>query len=936
METGHFALSIYDSQLYPLRRARVATRIMAIVIASRLETESSESLFQDVDRLSAVGYWAEDIQLAKYQYEMTAIAHVMRALRAYHSASTPATVVEDATRTALESIRQLIIPPSTPVSPPKTQPVPARQPLGKLTTMRAPPRPGARPATGRVVSETVKRTAPVGPRSVSKPAKLPASPKQQANMAAPVPVFEDLARLSTLLEALTSLLGMLGLVFLKIDSLRVLRIIERHSSDRSDDYIRHSAQLATEYSRLGKHSRARSVLAQALKLAADRPGTSPHVLVQLHLRRCISVTAAGDLDQAAASFAEAERVASLVSTSNPGSHREKAINRSEEIERAALARQALAAMALAEDDAAPAVMLSAAAVRLRLRAVDVICRIAPSLATPSIVKEDVFTAPPLKTGADQPAKDDNPSQSARAPPFAGKHLNGAQWQVGQAYLDAALDLADLLASRGSINDCEFYLRQVAQVASTVKSSVYIARTAARSADLRYRMRRLEESTNKLGEASTALSSSRGPDSVDVERIRGDLFIRQDLTDEASGAFDLALEGISGLSEEFATIENIIASPERQTLKLSTSVNQLSSSMGALRLSGSSNEPLLPATLGLVLRHQAWMSHATDPSAFQSALLRLQALSESSDQLLFEGKLALSEAFNQFKTDLFMSSLTESTIALPMGASGRKVQDRLSSRQNIQIVLHRAETCFQSALELASKSGRVEDIRHALLSLTLLCTFQTSLGMGSSVITANAASILAATPSITLSREMIEAIDFKFLDTDVDDRLWPRRVCPKRLHDADEEAKTLREYWDAVRSRYASTTFDSANYDLSLLPADWAVVSINVTDDKNTMFISRHQNGHEPLVFCLPLDRQGRREGDDDIFTFEAAQAELADIISCSDRGARTAKDVADTQEAKLAWWNERTQLDKRMRILLETIEFCWLGAFKVSLQCSLG
>jgi hypothetical protein len=119
--------------------------------------------------------------------------------------------------------------------------------------------------------------------------------------------------------------------------------------------------------------------------------------------------------------------------------------------------------------------------------------------------------------------------------------------------------------------------------------------------------------------------------------------------------------------------------------------------------------------------------------------------------------------------------------------------------------------------------------------------------------------------------------------------------------------------------------------LSSVPPDWAVISINVTEDHNTMFISRHQRNHQPLVFCLPLDRQGRREGEDeaDLFTFDTAAHEMEDIIRSSNDSARNAKNV-ETREQKAAWWEERYGLDKRMEEMLLNMEFVWLGPFKVS------
>lgn len=188
--------------------------------------------------------------------------------------------------------------------------------------------------------------------------------------------------------------------------------------------------------------------------------------------------------------------------------------------------------------------------------------------------------------------------------------------------------------------------------------------------------------------------------------------------------------------------------------------------------------------------------------------------------------------------------------------------------------------------------------------------------------------------------MLEAIEGKFYDYKLNDKDWPKLDKPssdaKPASDLDDEDVLndlpLRSHWQNVKSRYLTNSHLSPTksaYDLSSLPLNWTVLSISVTEDRNTMFISRHQNGHDPLVFVLPLDRQNKRDPQADLFTFDDGIEELKDIVASSDESSRTAK-FRVTKEEKLDWWATRHALDARMKALVENVEYCWLGAFKVS------
>lgn len=211
-------------------------------------------------------------------------------------------------------------------------------------------------------------------------------------------------------------------------------------------------------------------------------------------------------------------------------------------------------------------------------------------------------------------------------------------------------------------------------------------------------------------------------------------------------------------------------------------------------------------------------------------------------------------------------------------------------------------------------------------------------------------------AITLQREVLEVVEHKFPDLATQDDLqWPVMTPngsvmppPKRKprarfvsFDDDEEEDNLeessdsilRKYWDSIATKYRTQVCDAPSLAMARidsLPPSWTVVSISITEDHNTMFVTRQRPGKEPLMFCIPLkERRENVDEEDEYLGYDAAVFELKEIIRLSDEGTRQAQTVRNDRSARTAWWANRTALDERMKSLLENIEFCWLGAFKV-------
>ncbi|WRT66903.1 uncharacterized protein IL334_003868 [Kwoniella shivajii] len=956
LEIADAILEVYGDE-YPIRRLRLLAKMMSTILTSGQAMDRLPPLVEEVDRLSDRTDLCEDNSLSPFKSEYISYTLILRAMQAYHTSPHPSMEVIESSKKAVENLRGIVLPPTKlstlgPSTESADNAPKKKVPLGRSTTTKAVP---ARPTRGtsRTVSEP-KKVVGKKPLAKSTTATVANKSKRRSSIILPL-VFDDLKRLTRLLGSLATLLGLLGHSLQQIEALKLLRAFQRNREDLVDDYVLRSAQLATEYQKLGKISRAGLVFSQAQKVMDNSNAlVSTSVKVELGLRYASYLAFKGDFMKAQEVYSEAAIMESETEASKIVSSMAKAVERCEKLERTAWARRAAASIYAAQGNAAAAITHLSASFRLFIRAADAICRLAPNQASaePSnpISEDDPFSAPPpqakksVADAADEPSKDSKIAVPSQTTHFSGKHLHALQWRIASSLLTTTFDVANALAYRGTVRDTQYFLNIAGNIAESVKSDVIKARVGAKEAELFFRMRKWDEMGEKLELAAASLNTIEGPDMIDLNVLKGDLYSRTEMVEEAEVVFQTTSKEIEGLDRVFVANEAVLPTPKKNVL-LTASTSSVRASLTNSKIP-QGREPILPTTLAHVLRQHAWLlKEAGSKEECEELLLQIKGLPSSTqtkaDELLLEGRIALHEAFNTFKTDLFMSSLTESAVAMPMGAPTKRVVDRQSTRQSIQSVLTRAEEAFLSALSLVSGSGKIEDIRQACLALALLRAFQTSLGQGSEEVTAAAAGMLASSSSITLHRELLEAIESKFVDAASVSLEWHSFSCPTAetkmdgddsieicTEDLDDHNGKLRSYWEMVKAKYLSNPLlpvDSSS--LNSLPTEWAVISINVTDDHNTMFISRHQRNHQPIVFCLPLDRQSRREGEDDLWTFDSALAELEGIIKSSDEGARAAKTLTE-REDKLAWWENRFALDRKLKELCEGIEFVWLGAFK--------
>lgn len=124
----------------------------------------------------------------------------------------------------------------------------------------------------------------------------------------------------------------------------------------------------------------------------------------------------------------------------------------------------------------------------------------------------------------------------------------------QALFEATFDVSLALARQGSVKECEYYLLQARNMVASVRSSTLDARTASRTAEFETRRLRFDKTVEQIDHASSVLTVD-GPDVVDIQRIKGELYLRQQEAPAADEQFANAVERLVGLDKVFMSAES---------------------------------------------------------------------------------------------------------------------------------------------------------------------------------------------------------------------------------------------------------------------------------------------------------------------------------------------------------------------------------------------
>ncbi|KAI0029237.1 peptidase family C50-domain-containing protein [Vararia minispora EC-137] len=938
------ALGLYDVETRPVRRAATLLQCLEFLYyIDKAGVDLLATLSLDWDQLLSeldtalnaqdLGY---DTELARFLPFYKATAHLWLALHAHrHQEPRQSEIAASHIQEVCRVLRPIITPSTAP------SPVAKKSPLAVKSSRK-----GAARAPTSAMKRPVRKAPPRTPRKPSEKqhprSRLPTSPTPATQLDGGR--YYNFDSLFNLLRMGIDLMGFFAHVILKVQLLHFTRrLSEMCLENAQDEYMISSINLAYEYLKLGKLKKAGSIFNKTLTRFKTGVVSKETRLLFL-LRHAEALAVLGYVEQSSTSYAEAAVLAKeFVDESKEGSSTKRTRARIEKIERAALASHAFSEVQIVKNN--PAVALEAMLQSLRLwnRALTSIERFDVPASAPT--ESNPFNTPGNESAG--PEKPDGLIATRLRQPRAA--FKGLEWRIALGLLETLLSLSELYFSRGSPREAEYFAEQAAELAGSINGPAMLGCALARKGEIQLRMGQLQEAYKTLVKAADALGNREGPDLADVHRLYADLHTRDMKDEDAQKLCSEATAMLEDLGRRLSAVDG--PGLRRSSMGLQSSIYANASDL------------LAPELLSSLLRRHIWLLRHELGDEYQVLLTKLSSLPKSTnmqaEEQLLLAKLTLHDAYEHFREDIFLSSVTESVITLPMSILGEKGSGSAST-QDVARLLNDADSLFWANLDAIARRGKAYQVRETAIYIASVRSLQTSVSKEGGDIALLVANLLDASAAITLHREMLEVVQNKFPEIATGDDLdWPslrddakitRSMCTiRRQHapspspftvddDSGDEAAdlpSLMHYWNTVRDKYMAKSLSVTELSKSRvnsLPKHWTVIHISVTDDKNTMFVSRQRASQKPLVFCLPL--KGRRESEEDEhLTFQDALDELTEIVRLNDETTRQAVHVRkQDKDARAAWWADRMALDKRLQELLENIEFCWLGAFKTILS----
>ncbi|KAH8782930.1 separin [Diaporthe sp. PMI_573] len=546
------------------------------------------------------------------------------------------------------------------------------------------------------------------------------------------------------------------------------------------------------------------------------------------------------------------------------------------------------------------------------------------------------------------------------------------WRLAHPVLRGLLFLSNIYAHLGMYQETVYYAEQAQKVAQAAGSEAYLAECDAWMSFISSRAGKLEDALKVVGQVRSRLNigdySSR---LVSLCCRLGNIYREIKDFDSEREMIKAAEEMVSRMasgseSEAGATKGEVVAAIETKTRipirnKRTTAVATTTRTTKAPPARTAPKKAAVkqpePTSLATVEREDAYlvslkasvlvekassMIHQRDWSGAWQLLQEVRQSSKVASNILCEllttATSLLGQSMEQMSKDAVYSVIQESTLSFP-SVSTIPQSDRFSLIKASPPPKSAIGPLFQEKEAAHGTQGYLENLREAREMLLEAHTLASVMGDGREVrrtlgMLQTVVILLSAATASARKSGILGHPGYATCAVEMARNLTWRREYNALLTEKNSGRNGL-EWPEDIRSpetRRASLSpvvdiYKFQREYIDIIPQEWSVISISLSDNKHDLCISKLRAGQSPFVIRLPLERASSRDADSDVFDFQQGRTELLDLIKQANETCHTKRDFS-VKGAKTAWWVERQALDVRLGELLERIEQVWLGGFK--------
>ncbi|EFZ00858.2 separin [Metarhizium robertsii ARSEF 23] len=722
-------------------------------------------------------------------------------------------------------------------------------------------------------------------------------------------------------------------------SIAMAKAVAEYSGSFDDGLILHSSHLAIQYIGIGKFSQASGALEVSKELLEHNEGVSQRVVADFYLSQAEYYAGVGSLDEA------------LIY-----------VNKANDI-----CYQSYSSWAQSKYQANLMISLSA------------LIQSTVSIQTGNI--EDALSS--IRTGVRTLSHDWAKLEAASSEPdsnMSGNRLIGLDlktsqvkrtgprfWGLAVPLLRCLLHISSVYAHIGMFQETIYYAESAWKIAQSTQSSLYCAQVTAWTGSIYLKAGNITKAIETLADAQRHIPSNICSSRVHFARKLGELYSEIGDEDKANEYLTMAEETLRLMDNNpgnSVCIEKSAAPMEKaKTTAAKTSRTARTAKAKPASVTRPTRRPATTKAQAITAEAVAQLPKDIYQSSLLAAVLlsraigyiqkkdwssALSTLDQAKELPKLFGTLSLEQivtatslighSMEQMISDPVFSVMQDSTISFPAVASsaGRASMDKnnlvaspprrgRAAAGDRKTAKDKSGPAFADALRQAqdilieahastlstSDSGMVHRLS-TLLQSTIILLSATSASKTKPVLSSGLATVAVDLGrNITWTREQITLLN-------------TLRPLGASLPSVPDDPPT------SLRKTIMSLTPDMAafqkNY-VDLLPNNWNVISLSLSDSSRDLSITKLQAGHSPFILRLPLERANSRDADAEVFNFEHGREELLDIIKLANETSHSARDFSAKGE-RSAWWAEREALDTRLKDLLSTVESTWLGGFK--------